>query len=183
MLTRIVCALLGTALLVGCGSDQSRRPSTGQHARSALTTYLSRVEPVRLAVNRLLDGADPILAGYHEHRLSSVEASRRMAQLETRFAQSTVDIESISPTTSVLRALHAEYAHTFILEDSYLNALVQGLRERDLDRLPDTESTQREAIIAWRIGLEVLARRSGVRLPADLAIAGRGEIRPSPSGT
>jgi hypothetical protein len=31
--------------------------------------------------------------------------------------------------------------------------------------------------------LEVLARQSGASLPADLAIAGRGEIRPSPSGT
>jgi hypothetical protein len=138
---------------------------------------------VRLAVNRLLDGADPILAGYHTHTLSSAEASRRLAQLESRFAQYTVDIEAVRPATASLRALHAEYAHTFILEDSYLSSLVEGLRERNLDRLPDTENAQREAIIAWRIGLEVLARRSDVRLPADLSIAGRGEIRPSPAGS
>jgi hypothetical protein len=183
MVTRTVCALLGTALLVGCGSGQSRRPSAGRQARAALTAYLIMVEPVRLAVNRLLDGADPILAGYHEHTLSSSVAAQRMARLEDRFAAYTVDVAAIQPGSPALRALHSEYAHTFILEDSYLNALVQGLRERDLDHLPDTENTQRQAIIGWRISLEVLARRSGIRLPADLSIAGRGEIRPAPSGT
>jgi hypothetical protein len=170
-------------MLAGCASSQHRRPSSAQRARTALTSYVIQIEPVRLAVNRLLAGADPILSGYHEHTLSSASAARQMAGLERRFAAYTVDVEAIRPGSSALRALHAEYAHTYILEDSYLGALTQGLRERDLGGLPDTENTQREAIIAWRIGLEVLARSGGVRLPADLSIAGRGEIRPSPSGT
>ena len=70
-----------------------------------------------------------------------------------------------------------------ILDDAYLSAIAQGLRERSLDDLPNTEDVQRDAIIEWRTGLMVLARSTGVRLPADLQIAGRGEIRPSPEGS
>jgi hypothetical protein len=36
------------------------------------------------------------------------------------------------------------------------------------------------AIVTWRVGLEVVAQQSGVRLPADIQQAGRGEIAPSP---
>ena len=75
----------------------------------------------------------------------------------TKSAQTTVDVAAIQPATPQLRALHAIYAHTFILEDSYLSALVTGLA--------------------------VLARRAHFKLPADLQVAGRGEIRPSPDGS
>ncbi len=66
--------------------------------------------------------------------------------------------------------------------NSYLNALVNGMSEDDVDDLPDTQSDQRAAIIEWRVQLEVLAKKLGVRLPADLQQAGRGEIAPSVSG-
>lgn len=82
-----------------------------------------------------------------------------------------------------LRLAVNRHAHTYILEDSYLSALTTGLGERDLDELPKTQAAQRTAIIEWRTGLTVLARRLGVVLPADLQAAGRGEIAPSPDGS
>jgi hypothetical protein len=106
-----------------------------------------------------------------------------MTSLERRFAAYAVDVAAISPSTAALRQLHSIYAHTYVLEDSYLSALASGLGERDLDGLPNTEAQQRAAIVQWRIGLEVLARRASVTLPRDLQIAGRGEIRPSPDGS
>jgi hypothetical protein len=106
-----------------------------------------------------------------------------MGALERRFADYTVDVAAIQPTASELQPLHAIYAHTFVLEDSYLSALVTGLAKRDLRGLPDTQAEQRAAIIQWRTGLAVLARRVDFRLPGDLQAAGRGEIAPSPSGS
>ena len=106
-----------------------------------------------------------------------------MGRLEQRFAEYTVDVNAIRPRTAALRSLHAEYAHTYILEDAYLSAITNGLAERNFDGLPDTQAAQRAAIIDWRTGLTVLARRSGAALPADLQQAGRGEIAPSPGGS
>jgi hypothetical protein len=145
--------------------------------------YLREVEPVRLAVNRLLEGADPVLSAYRHGRTSPRLASRRMGALERRFAGYTVDVAAIRPATPQLRALNAVYAHTFIFEDSYLSSLSTGLAERDLDHLPETQSEQRAAIIEWRTGLEVLARGAAFGLPADLQVAGRGEIAPAPGGS
>jgi hypothetical protein len=105
-----------------------------------------------------------------------------MGALEDRFAAYTVDIAALQPADPGLAAVNAPYAHTFILEDSYLNALVNGMAEDDVDGLPDTQSEQRAAIIEWRVQLEVLARKLGVTLPPDLQQAGRGEIAPSVSG-
>jgi hypothetical protein len=141
------------------------------------------VEPLRLGVNRLLEGADPILRAFAEHRIAHATAARRMGGLERRFAEYAVRVAAIQPATPRLRTLHALYAHTYVLEDSYLNALVAGLHDGDLDGLPDTQNDQRAAIIQWRFGLTVLARRTGVTLPADLQQAGRGEVAPSPRGT
>jgi hypothetical protein len=106
-----------------------------------------------------------------------------MDRLERRFAAYTADVNAITPGTSALRSLHAEYAHTYILEDAYLSALVNGLAERNFDHLPDTQAVQRAAIIDWRTGLTVLARRIAAVLPADLQQAGRGEIAPSVTGS
>lgn len=145
--------------------------------------YLQQVEPIRLAVNRLLEGADPILTAYHDDRISPRLAARRMGALERRFAAYTVDMAAIEPTTARLRSVNAPYAHTYILEDSYLSALTNGLAERNLGGLPDTQSDQRAAIVQWRTGLAVLARRAALGLPADLQAAGRGEIAPSPTGS
>lgn len=166
-----------------CGSGAgSGRPSTAPQ-RTALAGYLRQLEPLRLAVNRLLEGADPILSGAHEHKLSGHQAAQRMGALERRFAAYAVDIAAIEPASGKLRSLQAAYAHTYVLEDSYLSALTLGLQEGDFGDLPDTQSEQRAAIVQWRMGLEVLARRLGYRLPGDLQVAGRGEIAPSPDGS
>ncbi len=167
-------------IATGCAST---RTSSAVRPRAALERYLQRVEPVRLAVNRLLDSADPILAAFHAHRLSAAQAARRMGQLELRFAAYTVDVNAIRPAAPALRPLQAEYAHTYILEDAYLSALANGLAARDFGGLPDTQAAQRAAIIDWRTGLTVLARRWRAPLPADLQQAGRGEIAPSAGGS
>jgi hypothetical protein len=151
--------------------------------RRALSDYLREIEPPRLAVNRLLEGADPILSGYAGHRLSPTRAAQRMGALERRFAAYAVQVAAVEPQTARLRALQQIYAHTYVLEDSYLSALTNGLATRKLDNLPDTQAAQRAAIIEWRIGLTVLARRLSFALPADLQRAGRGEIAPMPGGS
>ncbi|HEX4466352.1 MAG TPA: hypothetical protein VH025_04135 [Solirubrobacteraceae bacterium] len=151
--------------------------------RAALSSYISHIEPLRLAVNRLLEAADPILSAYHDGHIDGARAATRMDALERRFAADSTDIAAIRPRTATLRSLHAVYAHTYVFEDAYLSALVVGLREHDLDDLPDTQDAQRAAIIQWRIGLEVAAREAGVKLPVDIQVAGRGEIAPAPSGS
>jgi hypothetical protein len=81
-----------------------------------------------------------------------------------------------------LRAAQDAYAHTFVLQDTYLSVLAAALPGRQFDELPDFQNEQRAAIIAWRTRLQVLADRWGATLPADLQVAGRGEISPSPTG-
>jgi hypothetical protein len=164
--------------LAGCGGAGASGPSRADQLR----TYVQRIEPLRLAVNRLLDEADPILGAYRERRIGAAVAQRRFDRLERRFAGYAARIAAIRGPADLRRAA-AAYAHTYVLEDSYLSALTAALPERAFDDLPHTAERQRRAIIAWRIRLEVLARRLGVHLPADLQQAGRGEIAPSPSGS
>jgi hypothetical protein len=173
-----IAVTASTLALAGCGGGGGDPPSAGP----ALEAYVARVEPIRLAVNRLLDRADPILSAYGEHRLGPGEAHRRMDALERRFAAYAVKIAALRPVPPAVLAAHRAYAHTYVLEDSYLSALAAAVPERDFEDLPDTKDRQRAAIIAWRIRLEVLARRLGIRLPRDLQVAGRGEIAPSPTG-
>jgi hypothetical protein len=175
-------ALLATAL-GSCGGGSASGGVYPRGERAALVSYLRQVEPIRLAVNRLLEGADPILSAYRDHRISSKRASLLIDALERRFAVYTADIAALEPATSPLRSLNAPYAHTYVLEDAYLSALTAGLAERNLDGLPDTQAAQRAAIIQWRTGLAVLARRVAVHLPGDLQAAGRGEIAPSSGGS
>jgi hypothetical protein len=180
----VTAAVLLTALVAGCGGTSSASSATRLHQqRRALIDYLREVEPPRLAVNKLLEGADPILSGYARGDVSAVRAAQRMGSLERRFAAYAVQVAAIEPQTARLRALQRTYAHTYILEDSYLSALTSGLATRKLDNLPDTQSAQRAAIIEWRVGLTVLARRVSLALPADLQRAGRGEIAPAPGGS
>jgi hypothetical protein len=181
---RLAVALaLTTATLGGCGGGStSGRVSAGQE-RAALVSYLQQVEPIRLAVNRLLEGADPILSAYRDGRISSRRASLRMGALEQRFAAYTVDMAALQPATAQLRSLNDPYAQTYVLEDAYLSALTAGLAARNLDGLPNTLAVQVAAIIQWRTALAVLARRAAVALPGDLQAAGRGEIAPSPRGS
>jgi hypothetical protein len=171
------------AVVLGGCAGTAQPAAHAARPGSALELYLRQVEPIRLAVNRLLTRADPIIAAYHDHHASPAQAGRRMGGLERQFAAYTVAIAEIAPTTAELRALHAPYAHTYVLEDAYLSALATGLAQRSFDALPHTQAAQRAAIIGWRTGLTVLAARAGVRLPADLQQAGRGEIAPSPAGS
>jgi hypothetical protein len=181
----VVLAAVGllAAAATGCGGRARSADGSPQSQRTALLGYLREIEPIRRAVNRLLKGADPILSDYSRRHASARSAALRMEALEERFAAYAVDVAAIEPTTPRLRALHTIYAHTYILEDSYLSALTVGLADRALANLPNTQADQRAAIIQWRTGLTVLARRLRIALPGDLQIAGRGEIAPSPRGS
>jgi hypothetical protein len=181
----VVLAAVGllAAAAAGCGGRARSGEGSPQSQRTALLGYLREIEPIRLAVNRLLKGGDPILADYSRRHASARSAALRMEALEERFAAYGVDVAAIEPMTPRLRALHAIYAHTYILEDSYLSALTVGLADRALANLPNTQADQRAAIIQWRTGLAVLAHRLQIALPGDLQVAGRGEIAPSPGGS
>ena len=174
-----VCAFA----LAGCAGQTGSPPVPQAAQRAAIKRYLGEVEPIRLAVNRLLGRADPILGGFHDRRITAAQAARGMSELERRFAAYAVAIAAVDPSTAQLRALNAGYAGTYVFEDAYLSALAAGLADGELADLPDTQAAQRAAIIRWRIGLTVLARRVGAPLPADLQQAGRGEIAPSPDGS
>jgi len=167
--------------LSACGQSSvaTARPAT---TASELKSYLATIEPIRLGVNALLNNADPIIEGFKSKKLTDAEASAQMGALEQSFATFTVEANALQLADPALAAINAPYAHTFILEDSYLNALVNGLAEDNFDSLPNTQSDQRAAIIEWRVQLEVLAQRLHVSLPEDLQQAGRGEIAPSVSG-
>jgi hypothetical protein len=171
------------ALVVGCASGGPSSTTGATLTRAALERYVTQIEPIRLGVNRLLNGADPILEALRRHRISNRVAAVRLATLERRFAGFTVDVAAIQPANGRLRSLHAGYAQTYILEDAYLSALVSGVDERNLENLPRTQSAQRAAIIRWRTALTVLAREYGAPLPSDLQQAGRGEIAPSIGGS
>jgi hypothetical protein len=166
--------MVGALVLAGCGAGKTA-------SAKALTDYLEQIEPLRLAVNSLLGGADPTLSAYREHRLSPLEAQRRFDRLERSFAAYTERIAAITPRTPELRRAHNVYLHTYFLEDAYLTALANALPSGKFDGLPHTEDEQRAAIIEWRTDLTVLAARAHARLPEDLQIAGRGEIAPSPT--
>jgi hypothetical protein len=167
--------------LSACGQSSvaTARPAT---TASELKSYLATIEPIRLGVNALLNNADPIIEGFKNKKLTDAQASAQMGALEQSFATFTVEANALQLADPALAAINAPYAHTFILEDSYLNALVNGLAEDNFDSLPNTQSDQRAAIIEWRVQLEVLAQRLHVSLPEDLQQAGRGEIAPSVSG-
>jgi hypothetical protein len=106
-----IALALVVATLSGCGHSAAPAPSSAQAQRAALSAYLKQVEPIRLAVNRLLNGADPILSANHEKTITPQQASLRMGALERRFAGYTVDVTAVQPTTPQLRSLHAIYAH------------------------------------------------------------------------
>jgi hypothetical protein len=179
----LTASCLCIVALGGCASQTKSAPGTQRAGRAAIERYIGEVEPIRLAVNKLLGDADPILDAFHDRRIDPTEAARRMGQLEQRFAGYAVDIAEVDPPSAQLRALNAGYANTFVFEDAYLSALVAGLADDELTNLPNTQAAQRAAIIRWRIGLTVLARAADAPLPADLQQAGRGEIAPSPDGS
>jgi hypothetical protein len=148
-----------------------------------LRGYVSAVEAVRLPVNRLLDEADPILDAYHDHRITPAVAAQRMGAMEQEFAALAVEMDTITPPNPALARINAPYAHTYMLEDSYLATLASDLGDGKFSNLPNTQDQQRLAIIEWRTALEVAASQAGYVLPADLQQAGRGEIAPGPDGS
>jgi hypothetical protein len=175
-----LAAVLSASLALsaaGCGSDTSTADR-----RKALEEYLAAVQPIRLGINELLDKADPILEGYREGDLNAAQAERRMGRLERGVADYAVRIAELEPVPEEMRAAQDAYAHTFVLQDTYMSALVASLESREFDELPRFQNEQRAAIIAWRTRLQVLASRWGATLPANLQIAGRGEISPAPTG-
>jgi hypothetical protein len=178
-----IAVAISVTCALGCGAASQHPADSGTQHSTALSRYVTQIEPLRLAVNRLLMRADPILSAFRTRRLGASAACRRMGALEWRFAEYAVAVNAIRPETPALRALQAKYAATYALEDAYLSALVAGLRRHDLSNLPRTEAAQRAAVIEWRIGLMVLAQQAGTTLPPDLQQAGRGEIAPSPEGS
>jgi hypothetical protein len=181
---RVPRAVLGAILVAslalvasGCGSDTSTADR-----RHALEDYVAAVQPIRLGINELLDKADPILEGYNDGDLTAAQAERGMGRLERGTAAYAVKIAEVEPVPDEMRAAQDAYAHTFVLQDTYLSALVASLKSREFDELPHFQNEQRAAIIAWRTRLQVLANRWGATLPPNLQIAGRGEISPAPEG-
>jgi hypothetical protein len=172
-----VVLLAGSLLLAGCGADTST-----EDRRQGLEDYVAAVQPIRLGINELLDQADPILEGYNDGDLNAAAARRRMGRLERGVADYAVKIAELEPVPDEMRAAQDSYAHTFVLQDTYLSALVASLQSREFDELPHFQNEQRAAIIAWRTRLQVLADRWGATLPANLQVAGRGEISPAPEG-
>jgi hypothetical protein len=176
------------ALLAGCGASASSTTLglsaiSGPPSPADIRAYVARVERVRLPVNRLLLGADPILDGFRTQAITPQEAGAQMSALERHFATYVVAAESVDPENATLRKLNSPYANTYYLEDNYLSVLAADLPNSSFDGLPDTQNAQRLAIIEWRTQLQVVADAAGIRLPADLQQAGRGEIAPSPTGS
>ncbi len=167
----------------GCQSSSSSSAARAGVSATELRAYVSQIETVRLPVNDLLEGADPILDAYHAKTITPAQASTRMSALEQRFAGYLLTANAITPSNQVLARLNTPYAHTYHYEDNYLSALASDLNEGDFDNLPNTQNAQRLAIIEWRTQLEILARENGVGLPPDIQQAGRGEIAPAPAGS
>ena len=176
-LAAMVAAVAVSVGITACGSD-----TTTADRRDSLEDYVAEVQPIRLGINELLDKADPILEGYREGDLNAKRAQRRFDRLERGVAVYAVQIAAVEDIPDELRTAHDTYAHTFVLQDTYLSALAATLPARAFDELPHFQNEQRAAIIAWRTRLQVLAERWGATLPADLQVAGRGEISPSPTG-
>src|SRR5436190_665026 len=110
--------LAAVVALSACGSS-SDAGSPGPPAQ--LETYVQQIEPLRLAVNRLLERADPILGAYREHRIGPNVAQRRFDHLERRFAAYATRIAAIRAPAELRRAAGA-HAHTHVPEDSHLGA-------------------------------------------------------------
>jgi hypothetical protein len=144
-----------------------------------LRAYIAKIERVRLPVNSLLETADPILNGYQDSTITPNKASDEMGGLEEKFAHYLLLAQLIRPANRELAKINAPYAHTYLLEDSYLATLASDLDGGSFDNLPNTQDAQRQAIIVWRTQLEIVAKQDGFRLPADLQQAGRGEIAPA----
>lgn len=172
--------VVAAVAMVSAASCETRSGTTA--TATQLRSYIAAVEPIRLGVNHLLDGADPVLEEYRSHRLNGQQTAVAMGGLERAFAAYALDVNALQPANPTLSRINAAYAHTYILEDSYLSALVAALPDGQLGSLPTTQADQRATIIEWRVQLELMGRNTRVALPADLQQAGRGEIAPTVIG-
>jgi len=171
--------VLAALFAAGCGSARnsaSPRPADQQAVRA----YVGAIEPVRHRVDRLLSGTDPILRAYRDHQLSATAAQRRLRRIERRFVTYVDAVAAVRDVPPDLMAAQHAYAHTYVLEDRYLRALIAALPSRHWDRLPRFAAEQRRIIVQWRAALAIEAARVQVPLPNDIQRAGRGEIAPSP---
>jgi hypothetical protein len=175
----LVVAAVAMVSVASCGTPSgTAATATATQVRS----YIAAVEPIRLGVNHLLDGADPILEEYRSHRLNGQQTAAAIGDLERAFAAYALDVNALQPANPTLSRINAAYAHTYVLEDSYLSALVAALPDGQFGSLPTTQADQRATVIEWRIQLELMGRNTRVALPADLQQAGRGEIAPTVTG-
>jgi hypothetical protein len=166
--------------LAGCGASSS--DSSQSRERRDLQAYVSGIEPLRLGVNHLLDGADPILSAYREHRLTAAQAQARLGALERSFASYMRKVGALQPVPPNMVAAQDAYAHTYVQEDDYLHALIAALPTRAWSTLPNTEDQQRKTLVAWRAKLALESSRLRVTIPKDMQRVGRDEIVPSPAG-
>jgi hypothetical protein len=179
LLLVVLLVLLFVLLFVGMAASAAR-PSVPARA---LRAYVAQVQKVRVPVDALLEGTEPILSAYRANQVSPAQASLEMNDVEERFAGYVVTMLEITPSNPTLARLNQPYARTYYLEDNYLSTLASDLDEGDFGNLPDTQNQQRLAIIVWRTQLQILAGRDHVRLPSDIEQAGRGEIAPSLSSS
>ncbi len=163
-------------------ADASPAPAAAVNGAD-LRSYINQVEAIRLPVNRLLATADPILDAYHDKTITGAVASSRMTTLEEHFAGYLVQLYDVTPANPALAKINAPYLHVYFQGDNYLSVLADDLNDGDFDNLPDTANQERLALIEWRTELQSLALKTGVKLPADIGDAGRGEIVPSPDGS
>ena len=93
-----------------------------------------------------------------------------MGRIERGAAGYAVKIAEVEPVPDEMRAAQDAYAHTFVLQDTYLSALTAALKDRAFDELPHFQNEQRAAIIAWRTqaaGAGEPLGRDAAREPAD----------------
>ncbi len=174
-------AVMSVMVLGATAGTTSANPSSVP--APALRSYVAQVEKVRLPVNAMLEGTDPIIEAFNDHQVTPAQASLEMNNLEERFAGYVLAMQEIRPSNKALARANKPYADTYYLEDNYLSTLASDLNEGDFENLPNTQDQQRLDIIVWRTQMELLAKGDGVKLPADIQQAGRGEIAPSLSGS
>jgi hypothetical protein len=180
-------AAVGAAAILAAvglsGGSATASPAQGSVTAAALQAYVGEIEAIRLPVNQLLGTADPILDAFHDKAITGAVASARMTALEEHFAGYLVQMYNVAPANPTLARINAPYAHVYFEGDNYLSVLADDLNDGDFDNLPNTANQERLGLIEWRTELQSLAGKAGVKLPADIQNAGRGEIVPSPDGS
>ena len=150
----------------------------------ALEGYLAKVEPIRLAVNRLLARADPILTAYSRHPVGAREAERQTDKLARRpicclhgeDQRAGAGFAGTGGGTARLRP-------TYILEDAYLSALAAAIPSRCFDNLPRRRVRSAPRSSPGAPGFRSSPIDWACALPPDLQVAGRGKIAHSLQGS